>query len=108
MPVNITATIEIAATPEQVWAVLADLPSYPQWHPVFLSVSGQLAPGSTLTITTTHPVSGKTMIAKVKVRTAEPGTELQWVSKLAGMTISRRTFRLTSAVGGGTSLVQDG
>jgi hypothetical protein len=107
MPVNVTAPIEIAATPEHVWAVLADLASYPQWHPVFLAVTGQLAAGSTLTITTTHPTTGRTMTAKVKVLTAEPGTELRWVSKLLGLTISERRFLLSPA-DGGTSLVQDG
>jgi hypothetical protein len=102
---EISTAIEIAATPETVWAVLADLASYPRWHPVFLTVTGQLAAGSTLTITTTHPASGHTMTAKVKVLTAEPGRELRWVSKLLGLTISERRFRL-SPVAGGTSLVQ--
>jgi uncharacterized protein YndB with AHSA1/START domain len=40
---EISATIEIAATPDEVWAVLSDLASYPQWHPAFRKVSGQLA-----------------------------------------------------------------
>jgi hypothetical protein len=102
---DVSMAIEIAATPETVWAVLADLASYPQWHPAFLKVTGELAAGSSLTITTTHPSSGKTMTAKVKVLTAEPGSELRWVSKIAGMTISERRFLLSPA-GGGTSLVQ--
>ena len=104
---EISTTIEIAATPEHVWAVLADLASYPQWHPAFVAVTGQLAAGSTLTITTTHPTSGRNMTAKVKVRTAEPPAELRWVSKLLGATISVRTFRLFPAAGG-TTLVQTG
>ena len=107
MAQQVSTTIEIDAPPERVWAVLADLASYPQWHPVFLSVTGQLAAGSTLTITTTHPTSGRAMTANVKVRTAEPGTELRWVSKLLGLTISERRFLLSPAAGG-TSLVQDG
>ena len=107
MAYEVSTSIEIAATPENVWAVLADLASYPQWHPVFQSVTGQLAAGSTLTITTTHPTAGRTMTAKVKVLTAEPGTELRWVSKLLGLTISERRFLLSPA-DGGTSLVQDG
>jgi hypothetical protein len=105
MPVQVSTTIEIAATPEQVWAVLADLASYPQWHPMFQAVSGQLAAGSKLTITTTVPTSGRSMTVKVTVLTAEPGTELRWVSKLLGITISERRF-LLSPVDGGTSLEQ--
>jgi hypothetical protein len=104
---EITTTTEIAATPENVWAVLADLANYPGWHPAYLSVTGQLAAGSTLTITTTHPATGRTMTGKVKVQTAEPGRELRWVSKLAGVTISERVFRLSPAAGG-TSLEQAG
>ena len=107
MAYEVLTTIEIAATPENVWAVLADLASYPNWHPMYLGVTGQLAAGSTLTITTTHPATGRTMTAKVTVRTADPGTELQWVSKPLGVTISKRTFRL-SPTADGTSLEQAG
>jgi len=107
MAYEVSTTIEIAATPENVWAVLADLASYPKWHPAYLAVTGQLAAGSTLTITSTHPTTGRPMTAKVKVLTVEPDTELRWVSKLLGLTISKRTFRL-SRTAGGTSLVQTG
>src|SRR6266568_1421213 len=107
MAYEISTTIEIAATPENVWAVLADLASYPQWHPMYQAVTGQLAAGSTLTITSTHPTTGRTMTAKVKVLTAEPDTELRWVSKPLGVTISERIFRL-SPTADGTSLVQTG
>jgi hypothetical protein len=47
------------------------------------------------------------MTAKVKVRTAEPNGELRWVSRLLGVTISERVFRLSPAAGG-TSLEQAG
>ena len=105
MAYDISTTIEIAATPENVWGVLADLAGYRHWHPVYQAVNGQLAAGSRLSITTTHPASGRAMTATVKVLTAEPNTELRWVSKLAGVTISERTFQLSPAAGG-TSLVQ--
>ena len=107
MAYDVSTTIEIAATPDNVWAVLADLANYQKWHPVYLGVTGQLAAGSMLSITTTHPTTGRTMTAKVKVRTAEPETELQWVSKMAGVTISKRVFLLSPAAGG-TLLVQTG
>jgi hypothetical protein len=99
MPYQITATVEIAATPEHVWAVLSDLSSYPQWHPVFRSVTGQLAAGSKLTITTTHPVSERSLTARVKVLAAEPASELRWVSNL-GVYRSDRRFILRPDVGG--------
>lgn len=102
---EVSTSIEIAATPENVWAVLADLASYPQWHPVFRSVTGQLAAGSKLTIMTTVPSTGRSMTVKVKVVTVEPGSELRWASKLLGITISERRF-LLSPSGGGTLLVQ--
>ncbi|MGD0068356.1 MAG: SRPBCC domain-containing protein [Streptosporangiaceae bacterium] len=105
MAYEVSTSIEIAATPENVWAVLADLASYPQWHPVFLSVTGQLAAGSKLTIRTTVPATGNPMTARVKVLTVEPGAELRWASKLLGITISKRSF-LLSPSGGGTLMVQ--
>jgi hypothetical protein len=101
---QVTTTIDIAAVPEAVWAVLADLPSYPRWHPAFVSVAGQLVVGSKLTITAALP-TGRTITAKVTVRTVEPGSELRWVSKLLGVTISDRRFLLSPA-GGGSTLVQ--
>ena len=107
MAYEVSTTIEIAATPENVWAVLADLANYAKWHPMYGGVTGQLAAGSTLTITTTHPKTGRTMTAKVNVRSAEPGTELRWASRLLGVTISKRTFRLSPAADG-TLLVQTG
>lgn len=104
---NISHSIEIAATPEAVWAVLADLPNYPQWHPAYLSVTGQLTVGSTLTIKTTSPSTGDPVTLKVKVLTVEPGSELAWASTLAGITTIKRRF-LLQAVDGGTALTQAG
>ncbi len=105
MAYEVSTSIEIAATPQNVWAVLADLASYSQWHPAFLSVTGQLAVGSKLTIKTTVPATGNPMTAKVRVLTVDPGTELRWASKLLGITISKRRF-LLSPSGDGTLLVQ--
>ena len=104
---TISAAIEIAATPERVWAVLADLGRYPQWNPVFREAAGQLAAGSRITLTSTHPDSGRTMTAKVKVLTAEPASELRWASSVLGVMTSERSFVLIPA-GGGTQLVQAG
>ena len=107
MAYEISNAIKIAATPEHVWAVLADLDNYPQWHPAFQSVTGQLAAGSKLTIRTTSPSTGNPITLKVTVLTVEPGTELAWASKLLGVTTIKRRFLLRSA-DGGTELTQAG
>lgn len=39
---EISAAAQIDASPRQVWAILADLASYPRWNPVFREASGQL------------------------------------------------------------------
>jgi hypothetical protein len=104
---EVSDSIEIAATPETVWAVLADLSSYPEWHPAYKSVTGQLTVGSTLTISTTSPSTGNPIKLKVTVETVEPETELGWASKVLGFTTIHRRF-LLSRSGGGTELVQAG
>jgi hypothetical protein len=107
MAYEISSSINIAATPEDVWAVVADLANYPQWHPAFQSVTGPLTVGSTLTIKTTSPTTGNPVTLKVKVLTVEPGTELAWASRLLGITTITRRFLLRSA-DGGTELTQAG
>lgn len=102
---KISATIEIAAPPEQVWAVLTDLASYPEWNPVFKKASGQPIPGNRITITSTNPQTDHTMTVTVKVLTAEPGTELRWASRVLGLMTSEHSF-LLSPTSGGTQLVQ--
>ncbi len=104
---EISATIEIAATPDRVWAVLADLPSYPRWNPVFVKASGQLTVGNRITLTSHQPVTGHTMTVKVKVVTADPATELRWASNVVGLMHSERSFILSPA-DGGTRLMQTG
>jgi len=72
---------------------------------VFREASGQLTPGNRVTITSTQPESGHTMTVKVKVLTAEPTTELRWVSSVLGLMTSEHSFIL-SPTSGGTQLVQ--
>ena len=102
---EISAATEIAASPQQVWAVLADLASYPQWNPLFREASGQLTAGARVTLKSVHPANGRLMTVKVKVLAAEPATELRWASSLPGIITGEHSFTLTAA-GNGTRLVQ--
>ena len=47
--------IEIAASPEDVWAVLADLDNYPHWNPFIPRIAGTLAAGERLEVRLAPP-----------------------------------------------------
>ena len=46
----IKASIDILVSPESVWQVLMDFPSYPQWSKFLLDIEGQAVPGSYLRV----------------------------------------------------------
>jgi hypothetical protein len=102
---EISTAARIDASPQQVWAVLADLASYPQWNPLFREASGQLTAGSTVTLKTVRPGTRRVVTIKVKVLAAEPGAHLRWVSSIPGIITGEHSFTLTPA-DGGTQLVQ--
>ncbi len=80
-----------------MWAVLADLGSYPQWNPLFREASGQLSAGNKITLKSIHPVNGRTMTVKASVLVAEPATELRWRSSLPAIMTGEHSFTLTPA-----------
>lgn len=102
---EISAAIQINASPQHVWAILADLASYPQWNPLFRQASGQLTAGSTVTLKAVRPGTERVMTVKVKVLAAEPAVQLSWVSSLPGIISGEHSFTLTPA-DGGTRLIQ--
>jgi hypothetical protein len=102
---TMSATIQIHAPPEAVWAVLTDLGRYPEWNPLFREASGQVAAGSRITLWSVHPANGRLMTVRPKITVADPGVELTWTSSLPGIISGEHRFTLTPA-GGGTRLEQ--
>ena len=102
---EMSATIEIAAPPQAVWAVLVDLSRYPDWNPLFREATGEIATGKRIRLRSVHPANGRMMTVKAKIVSADPGTELRWASSLPGIISGEHSFRLTAA-DGGTRLVQ--
>jgi hypothetical protein len=102
---TMSATIQIDAPPQAVWAILADLGRYPEWNPLFREASGQVAVGSRITLRSVHPANGRLMTVKPKITVADPGAELRWVSSLPGVISGEHSFTLTPA-DGGTQLEQ--
>jgi hypothetical protein len=80
VPYTIRASIEIQATPDQVWSVLTDLEAYDEWNPFIVSSSGTVEVGATLT-NTMRDTTGETTFTPT-VLTATPGHELRWLGKL--------------------------
>jgi hypothetical protein len=80
-PYTLEASIEIAATPEQVWAILTDLPAYPEWNPFIVSSTGKVQQGATLT-NRMRDTDGETTTFTPTVLAVKPGRELRWLGKI--------------------------
>jgi hypothetical protein len=103
---TISASIDIAAPPDQVWAVLADLDSYKEWNPFIQSASGQLTEGAKLTLGLV-PAEGRPATFRPRVLVAKPGVMLRWIGRLImpGIFDGTHQFALEDR-GGSTHLTQ--
>lgn len=103
---TISATVDIAAPPDQVWGVLADLDGYPDWNPFIQSASGRLAEGETLTLRMV-PAQGRAMTFRPRVLAVRPGVLLRWIGRLIipGIFDGTHQFALED-LGGHTRLTQ--
>lgn len=54
-PLRLQAEIEIDAPPERVWDVLLDFAAYPEWNPFVLSLVGELAENSIVSVRLSLP-----------------------------------------------------
>jgi hypothetical protein len=91
----------IAATPERVWALLVDLPSWRAWNPTIVSIEGGVSPGGTVRLVAA--VNPKRTFT-IRVTELVPPRRMVWSSGLPlGLFRGVRTYGLTpSATGGGT------
>jgi len=99
MSIVIATDIDIAATPQQVWAVLADFPSYGEWSN-FSKIDGVPELGTRLAMKMPGMSFGSTVTA------AEPGRKLEWAATIINESIfcGRHTFTLTTNPDGTTHL----
>ena len=78
---RIETSIEIDASPKKVWSILTDFAGMASWNPFIKSISGALAPGSTLAVHIAPP--GKSgMQFKPTVLAANRERELRWLGRL--------------------------
>ncbi len=94
-----SATTTIRATPEAVWAILADAPGYANWNPEVTKMDGRIAMGEKVTVhKNTEP-----KVSTVKVIAFEPAHRLAF-SGSGGMPElmlkAERTYTLSPRDGG--------
>lgn len=89
-------SIEIEATPAEIWRVLVDFEAYPQWNPfvVHASAPDGLAVGGDLEVRVRNGGSETAFTPDVLV--VDPGRELRWVGRvlLPRLLDGEHSFRL--------------
>ncbi len=102
---TIETSIDIAAKPGEVWAVLTEFDRYGTWNPFITKVSGEPKLGATVTV---HVGFGQAALPiKAEIITFRPDQELVWRSKLIapGLFDRDHTFRIEQS-GTGCTLKQ--
>ena len=69
--------IEILASAEQVWQLLTDFASFPQWNPFIRHINGEACEGAWLEVYIQHVGVGG-MKSRPTVLRAKPNQELCW------------------------------
>src|SRR5579884_166197 len=87
---EVTAQVEIQASPARVWSVLTDLAAYPIWKPCIYPATGEIAPGARLQLTL-H--SGNAAITyDPVVETVLAPRELSWAWGDGGVRADARVY----------------
>ncbi|MCD9623976.1 SRPBCC domain-containing protein [Rhabdothermincola salaria] len=103
---QIRTQIDIDATPDEVYAVVADVAAYPEWNPTIVETDGHGRLGEKLRLRM-QPTQGGGMTFRPTVTEAEPGVAFEWLGRLGvpGLFDGRHRFELTDLGDGRTRLV---
>ena len=93
-------TIDIHATPEQVWEALTGFEAYDGWNPFMRRVAGAPEVGSRLRIELSPP-EGRRIVVSPSVVVADPARELRWRGALPlGLFTGEHAYLITPAESG--------
>ena len=99
---TVERSIEIAATPAEVWRVLVDFDAYPQWNPfvVHAAAPDGLAVGRGLDVRISD--RGSETAFRPEVLIVDVEREIRWVGKvlITGLLDGEHSFRLEATAGG--------
>ena len=96
--------IEIEASPETVWAVLADNENYPAWNPYHVQVTGKMSVGEQLIVYIHKPNGEKTSVKPHLLRLI-PNQELTWGGGIHGLFYGEHVFLLEEIENGRSRLI---
>jgi hypothetical protein len=91
-------SINIHATPEEIWALLTNAEDFARWNSTVSSIKGSIAQGQKLELCV--PISDRTF--SPKVTELVPATRMVWSDGMAPMFKGERTFTLKSRADGTT------
>ncbi len=74
---EIEETVEIAASPSEVWWQLTDFEAYADWNPFITRVEGELREGARLSVTV-NPHSMPSLTIRPKIIVVDPERQLRW------------------------------
>ncbi|HEV7680086.1 MAG TPA: SRPBCC family protein [Candidatus Dormibacteraeota bacterium] len=102
-------SIDIDASPDDVYALVADLPSMGRWSPEcyrcdWQGGATQAAPG--VRFTGRNRIGARRWSTTGTVVVADPGRELTFDVHSAGLPVARWTYRITARPGGGVTLTE--
>lgn len=102
MAYTIHTSIDIAASPEIVWAILTDFPSYPEWNPFVSHIEGPIEEGEKIKVS----IDG--MKFEPILQTVIPHEELSWKGKLwiNGLFDGEHIFQINDNQDGTITFVQ--
>ncbi len=74
---EIEETVEIVASPSEVWWHLTNFEAYPRWNPFITKIEGEVREGARLSVTI-DPDGIPPVVFRPKILVAEPERELRW------------------------------
>jgi len=104
--ISIRTLVEIDAPKNEVYAVLADLKSYPKWNPYHRSVVGNFVEGAELKIQVLRPDGKNIEVPPHMIRIVE-NEEIIWGGGIRGIFYGIHSFRLQEKELGKTILRHD-
>jgi hypothetical protein len=101
MSAHVRTTALLPASPEAVFAVLADFARYAEWNPLNVEADGEVRLGARVRMRALNPLQpGRPQAMTVTITRCEPGRALEWVGAVPLLFRGRHAFVLSPEAGG--------